>query len=356
MKIRHLIPALLLFANIAAHSQDLLWKAGVHTFFDNAEFGGSTSLTPQTMAGVHVAPEIGLALDGRHSVHAGIDLLHEYGSDKAIDIYTPVAYYQYEGAPFRFYAGSIPRNMILEKYPRMFFTDSISNYRPTINGIFWEYGTSKKYANLWLDWTGRQSEARREAFFIGWSGRYYNKMFYAQHFGYMFHYAKTKNPVSDEFIHDNGLTLTSVGLDLSETFGLEKFETGIGYSLALDRDRGAGKWNAPQGMLWELKAEYKGLGLFNTYYKGEGQQIYRADHGSDLYWGDPAYGADEYERVDLYIRFMHTKAVKLKFTYSIHLRDKHIYHQQALYATFDLDNIKGKAEAKKYSYIWDDWF
>jgi hypothetical protein len=338
------------------HAQEVVWKADVRSFFDNTEFGGSRVQMPQTMAGVHLAPEAGLSLGGRHRMFAGIDLLHEYGSNQAVDFYDPVIYYEYAGRPFRFYAGAIPRRLTLDRYPRMFFQDSILNYRPTINGVFWEYSMNGHYANVWLDWASRQTPQRHEAFFMGWSGRYNRGVFYAQHFGYMFHFAGKMNPEVYEALHDNGLMLTSLGVDWSGRAGFEKLEANLGWAIALERDRELDVWHTPQGLLFEAKVEYKGLGVFNTYYKGDGQQVYYGDHGNELYWGDPIYRSREYNRADLYIQFIRTEAVKLKFVYSLHFTEKQLYHEQAFYATFDLDNLKYKKNEKKYQYLWDQWF
>ncbi|MDR1645923.1 MAG: hypothetical protein LBS05_08940 [Tannerellaceae bacterium] len=340
-------------------AQEVVWKTDVRSFFDNTEFAGSRVQMPQTMAGVRLAPEVGLSLgaDGKHRMMAGIDVLHEYGSQQAIDFYDPVIYYEYEGRLFRFYAGAIPRRLTLDRYPRMFFQDSILNYRPTINGIFWEYSVNGHYANVWLDWASRQTPLRHESFFMGWSGRYNQGILYAQHFGYMFHFAGKMNPEVYEALHDNGLLLTSVGIDLgSRVAGFGKLEANLGWAVALERDRELDVWQRPQGILSETKIEYKGLGLFNTYYKGGRQQVYYGDHGNALYWGDPVYRSGEYDRVDLYINFIQTAAVKLRFVYSLHFTEQQIYHEQAFYATFDLDNLRHKKDEKKYPSLWDTWF
>jgi hypothetical protein len=350
----------LLWIFLGIHSplcaQEIVWKANVRSFFDNTEFGGSQVQMPQTMAGVHLAPELGLSLKGKHRIFAGIDLLHEYGSNKAVDFYDPVIYYEFAGQPFRFYAGAIPRRLVLDRYPRMFFQDSIANYRPTINGVFWEYGANDSYANVWLDWASRQTHTRHESFFMGWSGRYRHGLFYAQHFGYMFHFAGMMAPEIRESIHDNGLILSSIGIDLAGKTGFEKLETNIGWSMGIERDRGIGVWHKPQGILSEIKVEYGGVGVFNTYYKGDNQQAYYSDHGNELYWGDPIYRSKEYDRMDLYISFIQTEAVKLRFIYSLHLTEKQLYHEQAFYATFNLDNLKNKKHERKYHYLWDQWF
>jgi hypothetical protein len=336
--------------------QDIVWKANVRSFFDNTEFSRSLVQIPQTMAGVHLAPEAGLSWNNKHRIFAGVDILHEYGSNKAIDYYEPVIYYEYDDRPFRFYMGAFPRRLVLDKYPRMFFQDSIQNYRPVLNGFFWEFYSGENYANMWLDWASRQTPRRHESFFMGWSGRYHWGSFYAQHLAYMFHFANKMESEITEAVHDNGLLLTSLGLDLASVTDFEVLEANLGWFIGLDRDRNINVWNKPQGLLSELKIEYRGLGLFNTYYRGGSQQVFYGDHSNELYWGDPVYRAKEYDRADFYIQFIRSSVVKLKFIYSFHLIEKQLYHAQAFYASFDLDNLKNKKSERKYRYLWDNWF
>ncbi|NDV47937.1 hypothetical protein D0T49_12875 [Paludibacter sp. 221] len=347
---------LLLGFHLAVCAQEFVWKAGVHSFFDNTEFAHSEVQMPQTMAGVHIAPELGVSWRKQHRILVGLDAMHEFGSNKAIDFIDPIAYYEFDGKPFRFYMGAFPRQIALDRYPRMFFTDSISNYRPTVNGLFWEFYKEKSYINVWLDWTSRQTHERHEAFFMGWSGRYALGVFYAQHFGYMFHFAGVMEPEVPEGLHDNGLILTSLGVDLAAKTGFQKLEINAGWSVGLERDRSfIDKWHTPQGLLSEIKIEYKGLGLFNTYYRGGKQQVFYADHANELYWGDKFYRTKEYNRSDLYINFFKTNVVNVKFMYSLHFTEQTLYHEQALYATFDINNFKKKGNAD-YEYIWSNWF
>ena len=339
-----------------ACSQEFVWKVGVHSFFDNAEFAKSNVQIPQTMAGVHLSPEAGLSWNKKHRFFVGFDALHEFGSDEIVDFTDPIAYYNFNSKRFRFYMGAFPRKLALEKYPRMFFQDSIANYRPVLNGLFWEYHKKGNYINVWLDWTSRQTELKREAFFMGWSGRYNTGVFYAQHFGYMYHFASSRNPIVSDDLHDNGLTLTSVGLDFASKTNFEKLEANVGWSAALERNRnGDNKWRISQGLLSEVKIEYKGLGLFNTLYWGDGQQIYYPAYGNALYWGDRFYRAKQYNRTDLYVNFFKTQVVNVKLIIAFHFAEKTMYNQQALYASFDLDNLK-KRKQPKYEYIWDEWF
>ena len=156
-----------LFICSDSFSQEKNWRLDLFSFFDNTEFGRSAVKIPQTMAGVMVAPEFGLVWDSIHKVNIGVNLMHEYGSPNAIDKFYPTAYYEFNKGSVRFIMGAFPRSSVIENYPRLFFQDSISYYRPNINGIFWEYRQNQNYFNVWLDWTGRQSKTVNEAFFHG---------------------------------------------------------------------------------------------------------------------------------------------------------------------------------------------
>ena len=340
---------------IHVSSQDVLWKAGVYTFFDNTEFAHSKIQMPQTMAGIHLTPEIGLQWNENHHFFVGLDAMHEFGSDKAVDFFDPIAYYEFTGKPFRFLAGAFPRKQALDKYPRLFFQDSIQNYRPMINGIFWEYNSGGSYMNVWLDWVNRQTYTKREAFFLGWSGKYNHHVFYGQHFGYILHFSTTMNPEIDEALHDNILTLTSLGVDLSSKSNFEQLEANIGWAVGMERDRDIGEWNSPQGLLSEIKVEYKGLSLYNTFYKGQRQQIFHDIYGRELYWGDPMYRSTVYDRADFSILFYKSDVVNIKMSWSLHFAEKTTYHEQLFHASFELDNLKKKGQ-KKYQYLWDNWF
>ncbi len=74
-----------------------------------------------------------------------------------------------------------------------------------------------------------------------------------------------------------------------------------------------------------------------------------------LYWGSTFYQLKQYNRTDLSIHFIKNSVVKVNFTYSLHFAEENMFHEQALYATFNFDNLKKKAQ-KPYEYIWSNWF
>lgn len=322
-----------------AISQDVKWKVGLFSFFDNIEFAGSHYAIPQTMSGVRLSPELGLRWDSVHLVSGGISLLHEFGSAGTINSVSPFAYYYYNGKPVRFMMGAFPRDNALGRYPRVFFRDSVTYYRPEMNGMFLEYGRGKSYFNLWLDWSSRQTFTEREAFFAGFSGRYHTGPFFISHFNYMYHFSGYKDPAVEEALHDNILLLTSAGLDLSEVFTFDRLELSGGWLTGFERARAdASGWIRQNGFLAEVVVDYGAFGLTNSYFRGDRLYTFYNDHGNELYWGDPLYRAGTYNRTDLKLRFLRKVKISLDLIYSLHFAEGNVYHEQSLKAKIDLNN------------------
>jgi hypothetical protein len=329
--------------SLKGFSQNTSFQAGLFTFFDNAEFSHSSVQIPQTMAGVRFAPEVCLGFDSVHSIVVGVNMLYEYGSDEILGDFAPTAYYQYSGRPFRFMAGVFPRDYALSRYPRIFFRDSVTYYRPEMCGILWEYNGKRLFANLWLDWTSRQSNEMGEAFFVGFSGKYKQDIFYIQHFNYMYHFAGKMNPVIFEPLHDNLLFLTSGGLDFSGKTIFKMLEINAGWVAGLDRARADYTgWILNTGFLSEASIEYKRVGIFNTFFTGSGLMYFYEVHDNELYWGDPFYRTHTYNRSDFYLNFIKNDVVNARFIYSLHFTESTMYHQQVLKVSFNMNNIKLK--------------
>lgn len=341
--------------NLLVFPQEKVWKVGVNSFFDNTEFGHSSLQMPQTMAGVHFAPEVGLKWDTIHRVYVGVDAMHEFGSNRTIDYIDPIAYYEFDNAPFHFVMGAFPRTMVLDDYPRVFFSDSIKNYRPTMTGFCWDFSHKNSYIRAWLDWTSRQTRERHETFFMGGSARLALGTFYVQNFSYMFHYAGVIDPIVDEALHDNGMFLTSLGVDLARKTGFDKLDVSLGWAVGVEDGRAEDTgWLKHHALMFDTKIEYKGLGLENSYYRGEGQMAFYGDHGMNLYWGDRIYRAKEYDRADLYIRFFQSDVVQTKLMYTLHFAENQLYNEQSLYVSFNLNNLEKKLN-KSYHYLWSPW-
>ena len=108
---------LLLLALPLSAQTAFVWQAGAQAFFDNEEYARSAVQSPQTMAGVHLAPQVGVSWQGRHRVFAGVDALKEFGTDRVIDRADLMAYYEFESPAFHFRMGAFPRRDVLGRYP-----------------------------------------------------------------------------------------------------------------------------------------------------------------------------------------------------------------------------------------------
>ncbi len=322
------------------YSQEKIWRVGLFSFFDNLEFGGSEVKIPQTMSGIMFAPEGGLRWDTVHKISVGVNLMHEFGNSKVIKNLYPTAYYELTKGPINFIMGAFPRDRITNNYPRLFIQDSISYYRPNIEGIFLEFRHNNNYIKAWLDWTGRMSETVNEAFIMSINGRYNYKVFYVEYFGHMYHYAGKLHPIVSEAYHDNFLFKTSAGVNLSDKTFFNLLEMNVGWVAGFERARADNTgWIKMNGFMTEARIEYKGLGLYNTYYNGDALMVFYEDHGSDLYWGDPVYRAKKYNRTDLYLTFYKNRHINMELTYSLHFLENSMYHEQMLKIKIDLNNL-----------------
>jgi hypothetical protein len=328
----------------------------LQSWFDNTEFGGCKFQNDQTMAGVRIIPEIGIGIDSIHHLHIGATAATHWGGMGNIFEIQPVAYYEMNYKPFRFIIGAFPRANSIREYPRIFFQDSISFYRPTLTGLLWQIGNEKHYFDIWLDWTSRQTTKTRETFFVGWTGRTSWNIFFARHYGYMFHYAKMKNAPQGQYIHDNCLFLTELGLDFkSLTPPMDQFNFTAGWVLGLEDNRGETDWLLHHAALIRINAEWRGLGIENSFYIGQGQMNFYNKQGNNLYWGDPIYRANLYNRTDLYLRLIDTKMIDLKINVVAHYVEKRIWMEQCLTLSFDFNNYRTK-EIKTQNPFWKNWF
>lgn len=341
--------------SLAAVSQKIEWKADVNSFFDNTEFLTSDVKIHQTMAGTHLAPQIGLSVDSVHKVFVGADVMHEFGSNKIIDYRDAICYYQFDKKPFTFYMGAFPRKYAVADFPRILFQDSINNYRPVMNGIFWQIHNEINFINVWLDWTSRQSETRRETLMVGGSGRYKQGNFFLQAYGYYFHYARLMHPAEFQPLVDNAQMLASLGYSLEENNYRPYIDLRLGWAMGFERERLDNIMLTPHGLLTEMKIGFRGLSLFNTLYKGTGQMVFMDKYANKLYWGDQVYQLGFYDRLDANINFISNPFVDVNLTYSLHFCEGKVFHEQILKAGFNLESNQNK-KALKQKFIWDNWF
>lgn len=315
---RLLLSIALILALLSTNAQSLNWRANAFGFADNREYN-STFQIPQTILGIQFAPELFLTFDSVHTLNVGLNALKEFGSINEIDKVNPYFYYALNSKSFDFHFGVFPRKKFHSDSPKAIYYDSLSYYRPYISGLFWTYKKGGFKQSVYLDWTSRQTVNQREAFIMGGKGNYRHKMFFAENHLYMYHYAHTAISHEDEHIRDNGVVVVTLGLNAADHTFLDSLKLSLSGIKSFERERNVTDWRTPNGLILDFTIEYKGFGVSNTYYYGQG-------HWLD--WGDPFYRLNRYNRTDIYYRLLRFKKVTGSFTYSLHYAEGGISHQQ----------------------------
>ncbi len=292
-----------------AAGQIMEWTAGFDGFLDNREYQNTVQY-PQTIFGARTWLELGSNIDQVHRFRAGVNYMYEFGSEINAIKPLPVLYYQLDLKPVNFYIGAFPRRGLLD-YPLALLTDTLNYYRPEIEGLYLNYDMGRwGCENVFIDWTGRQTDYDHERFMFGFSGRLNYRYIYFTHHFLMGHFARPRIPPPGFHLRDNGGFDLNLGTDLS---GLTFFDTlyiSAGILVSLDRIRGVyNGWETPAGFLTQANICYRGIGVTGVYYRGQGHEF--------LY-GDSFYKAKEYGRMDFYWQPFKKSYIKGKIVFSLH--------------------------------------
>jgi len=354
IRVRILIP--FLFFQFVLVAQKVEWKVGLNYFFDNTEFSKSNLTTDQTMKGIHFTPELGVSWDSVHSVYVGADLLKISGTHNFVDVVQPIAYYRYKNEKSTFYAGAFLRNEVLSNYSDLFFQDSVSYFRPTLQGLFWQKGTKKAFFNVWLDWISHQTAVDREKFFIGASAHKQFSLLFVDFQSYMFHFANMNPSIEALHVCDNGLAHLSVGVNYSNKHGLDTLLFAVGVLGGLERERGLVHGaHFPLGAVVRANAEYAGFGTQNTLYTGDERLIYYKKYGTGFYWNNPFLRSNFYLESKWYLNVIHTRAVQGKLAMKFHFSEQNVMFEQVFILSASL-NSQLKNTMKPTPYFWTRWF
>jgi hypothetical protein len=331
-KLLPLIISFLIHVN-CLNAQNLEWNITLFGFADNREYKSSVQI-PQTFYGTQFVPELGLKFDSLHHVRIGFNALYEFGSNKFVDKVYPHLYYYFSGQLFKFHFGSFSRHSIFRDAPDALYYDSLSYFRPYINGLHWSYNRQSFSQSVYLDWTSRQTDLRRETFIMGSQGRYNLGNFFVYNHIYMYHYAKPALPSPSTFIRDNGVAYLLIGYNAAPHSSFDSLCIGIGGIQSYERSRDINIWSTPMGFLIQALCQYKGFGIRNIFYFGQGH---------NLDWGDPFYRLKQYNRLDFYFTPLSFQRVKGRFEISMHFAEGKISHQQKFEL---LVNINSKSYLK----------
>lgn len=310
---------LLLFGVNYSFAQQLEASVNFHGFVDNREYSKSNRFSP-TYFGARFSPELGLLIDSAHRFRIGANALKQFGAKDFIDKVDPVIYYQYQKEKHAFYIGAFPRLELIDDYPIALLSDTLNYFRPNIEGMFYQYQTKNFKQNIWIDWTGKQTDTDRETFLFGLSGKYQPGLFYISHYAYMFHNALSAISPPEQHLEDNGAVQLQLGLDFGKRTFLDSLTVSAGPIISIERTRNVTGIQTPKGFITYLYAGYKQFNLKNTFYAGEGHQLIN---------GDVFYSAKQYDRLDLGWTPISYKNIEGGFVFSFHFLNNIIDSQQA---------------------------
>ena len=335
----------------SGYAQEYRWKAGLEYFFDNTEYGKSSFLDSETMNGIWLNPMGSIVWDNKYSINAGVNLLKIPGMDKAIDKVGVTMYYQYESPKILFRAGSFPRSAVLGNYNNFFFKDSVNNFNPLMQGVFWQFGDSRNFFNAWFDRTGYATPTNHEHFFVGLSGKASKGLFFADFQSYMYHYSNTKPATPGEGVSENLQLQATAGLEYEKENGFKGL-IAAGTLIGYERDRRFdNELYKPAGFVARGDAEIWGIGTKNTLYIGDPRMRLADTFGGNLYWGTQFLQAKSYVESEWYIRLIESDFVKVRFNNNLHFTEGNVLFQQMLTVSASIDNFSPK-NGRKTVFPW----
>lgn len=355
MKQKITLALIIFLLSLPLFAQEYRWGVGVDYFFDNTEYKKSSHIDSETMNGVWINPMGSIVWDSRHSINAGVNLLKIPGMDKALDKVDVTMYYQYKTDKVLFRAGAFPRSELLGNYNNFFFKDSINNFIPLMQGVFWQIGNNDNFFNAWFDRTGYATPSKREHFFVGLSGQYSRGLFFADFQSYMFHYSNTRPSTPDLGVSENLQLQLSAGLRYANENSFKALIS-AGTLLGYERDRRfEGALYKPAGFVATAKAEYMGIGTNNTLYAGDKRMRMSDTFGGELYWGTQFLREKFYLENEWYIRLIDSQRVKARFNCNLHFSEGSVMFQQMLCVSANINN-SAKSEKRKAVYPWMNIF
>ena len=323
-------------------AQEFNFHSRFDGFFDNREYFNDY-IQPQSVLGTRVWLDAGTSTDNNHNIQLGLTALYEFGSTGDRIVPEPVFYYSTHQKHHELYFGLFPRYKTIE-VPRMLLNDTLLYFRPNVEGIFLKFKITKGYQNVWLDWTSRQTETRRETFLLGGTGRYnFGRLFYFHHF-LMYHYAGPAVRVPDDQIRDNGGLITGLGYNFTPGTNFDTLYINTAFAASYDQHRSIYKMRFYGGSLTEINAQYKGFGINETFYIGDGQlQL----------MGDQFYTSEVYSRTDFFWKpYKKINNIDWKIQISVHCVPGSIDWSQIFVISYDFNKI-WKSKARDFKNVVD---
>lgn len=300
-------------------------------FMDNREYSAFRERS-RTYSGARAELDLGVNLDSVNHFRFGVNGIHEFGANPFFLKADPVIYYNFTGKKgWLFNIGSFPREGLITDYPIALLNDTLSYYRPNVQGLLTSYQSPWGKETIWIDWVSRQTNTEREQFIFGASGVYLpnpSGPFFLSHYFMLMHDAGAAILLPNDHINDNGGGQIRVGLDFSHKTILDSLSIAAGGMISLERTRGVDGFQIPKGFVSEIFLSYKHFAFRDNFYAGEGHHIT---------YGDSFYSKKLYNRVDLiYTPFIY-KRITGSFILSLHQSPGYLGDsQQAFKLRYDI--------------------
>ena len=334
-----------IITSTAALAQTVDLDGGGLGFLDNREYKDFVARS-RTYSGTRTWFDLGLNIDSLNSFVVGANGIHEFG---AIPFYLnvdPIAYYRFYNHSYKrnwlFFAGEFPRAGLIDNYPRAILNDTLTYYRPNIQGLLLRYRTPHFMEMGWIDWLSRQTDTEREEFMWGFQGKYQPWLsgpFYIRNYYMLEHDAGPAIITPTSQIFDDGAGELLAGLDFSKKQKLLdsiSFEAGTLFSM--QRERGVNNWKVPVGAVANFYLGYSRFAIFNEFYIGE---------GSAISYGDAFYEKHFYNRTDFILTPFKAEGLLGQFVFTMHKTPGYTSNQEAFRFTYELGRKK-IAKIKNY--------
>lgn len=334
---------------VTAYSQQSLkWSVDFNTIFENRE--GDDYYSPdQTIFLTRLSPEVGISmLGGKHNLSGGVSWIQPCGNGWRDYKLCPTLYYQFKSETWRFAFGMMPRTLLMEPMHTVEWSDSMTYYQPNIRGVLLQYVKPKGFFELSLDWRSLQTDTQREAFNVNFSGQWRPKG--ALILGgrmHLNHLAKTRINNETQNVNDDIMLNPYVGLDLARHTALDSFVIKAGPILQMERDRGQGDWHKPAGVLIDAVAEWKWLGVKETFYAGDNLYPLYPKYGSQFNMGDPNYQAKLYSRTNVYAYIFRNQFLNLEASLDFHYTKEAFAFWQKVVLRVYVDQLTYKSRKQK---------
>lgn len=345
MKLLSLLCSLLLTQIVSSQEDGFLWSVDNVTVFDNRE--GSQAHAPQgTIFFNRFSPEIGVRFFKYHELKGGTSYIQPIGIDYQKTKFVPTFYYTYtqpEKREWSVSVGMIPRHKLHEPLPKILWSDSMSYYNPNIRGVLLQCVKDSFFAEIILDWRSLQSETQREAFNVNANieGRVGNRFLIGGH-AQLNHLAKQENAPAGQGVNDDMFLNPYIGWNLKNETALDSFKVKVGGSFMFDRCRAIGNWDNAFGLLIDVIAQYKKIGIKETLYVGQASLPLIDMYGSLLNMGDPHYHSKVYSYTSIYSPIVENQFVNFAAALDFNITKEGVSSYQKILLRVNIDSDKWK--------------